>query len=87
VAAYTDGAFTITGGEEPRRIQGLFVGDGYFQAIGATPLIGRTFGVSPADPTTLVAVCAVLAVVTLAACYIPARRATVIEPLEALRYE
>src|SRR5207247_1696948 len=43
VAAYTDGTFTVTGGEEPQRIQGLFVGDGYFQAIGATPLVGRTF--------------------------------------------
>jgi putative ABC transport system permease protein len=43
VAAYSDGSFVITGGDEPQRIAGLFVGDGYFQAIGATPLIGRTF--------------------------------------------
>src|SRR5258708_18127 len=38
VAAYTEGSFTITGGEEPQRINGLFVGDGYFPAMGATPL-------------------------------------------------
>jgi putative ABC transport system permease protein len=43
VAAYSGGSFVITGGEEPQRIAGLFAGDGYFQAIGATPLIGRTF--------------------------------------------
>jgi putative ABC transport system permease protein len=45
------------------------------------------FGVSPSDPGTFVAVCAALVVVTLAACYIPSRRATAVEPLEALRYE
>jgi putative ABC transport system permease protein len=45
------------------------------------------FGVSPADPATFVAVCAAFVVVTVAASYIPARRATTVEPLEALRYE
>ena len=45
------------------------------------------FGVSPADPATLITVCGLLGFITLAACYIPARRATKVEPVEALRHE
>src|SRR5260370_23973833 len=43
VATQSEGSFVITGGEEPQRLDGLFVGDGYFEAMAATPLIGRTF--------------------------------------------
>jgi ABC-type antimicrobial peptide transport system permease subunit len=44
-------------------------------------------GVSPTDPLTLVLVSVLLALVGLAASFIPARRAMKIEPLRALKYE
>ena len=45
------------------------------------------FEVEPADPVTILIVCSVLSIVGLAACYAPARRATQVDPLIALRNE
>jgi len=48
---------------------------------------GLLFGVTPTDPATFIVVIAMLLGVTTLACYIPARRATGIDPTEALKAE
>jgi ABC-type antimicrobial peptide transport system permease subunit len=57
-------------------------------ALGGARLIHTMlFGLGPADPVALLAACAILAAIAAGASYIPARRASRVDPMVALRYE
>jgi predicted permease len=65
---------------------GLLIG--LAAAVGLTRLMrSMLFGVKPSDPFTFVAVAALLALIAMLACYVPARRAMKVDPIEALRQE
>jgi putative ABC transport system permease protein len=70
----------------------LLVGAGLAIGLGVAVITGRAlasllFDLSPTDPSTLAAVCALLAAIAFVASYLPARRATRIDPVVALRAE
>jgi predicted permease len=67
-------------------LAGAIVGTGV--ALGVMKFIGSfLYDVKPRDPLTQIAVAGLLLIIALAACYIPAHRASRVDPLKALRYE
>jgi putative ABC transport system permease protein len=86
-------------GAEPRDIRKLVLTEG-FHLIAGGVIVGMAvatvlsrvltsllFEVAPTDPATLIIVGVLFAGVALLACWVPARRALKVDPLEALRYE
>jgi ABC-type antimicrobial peptide transport system permease subunit len=70
------------------KLAAVGVGIGFLLALGLAKLVSSLLiGISGYDVTTFVLVPALLVLVALVACYLPARRATKVDPLVALRYE
>jgi putative ABC transport system permease protein len=86
-------------GAQKRHVLSLVIGQGMKLAlagvfIGVIAALALTrvlrsllYEVKPADPLTFLAVALVLVTIALAACWLPGRRATNVDPMEALRYE
>jgi putative ABC transport system permease protein len=67
---------------------GLGIAMGVVAALGVSRLLASLLvGVSSYDPLTFVGVSAILMAVALLACYLPARRATKLDPMTALKHE
>jgi len=67
-------------------IAGLILGSA--GALGAGRLLGSTvYGVRPGDPLILACACCIMVITSLAAAYVPARRAASVDPMQALRSE
>jgi putative ABC transport system permease protein len=86
-------------GAQPRQVLALILRQGLLltllgvvvglaAAFALTRLLsGLLFGVAPVDAATFTTISLLLVIVSLVACYLPARRAMRIDPLQALRYE
>lgn len=89
----------VTMGAQPQDVFRIIVGEGLRLALGGVGiglvtalaltrlLRSFLFGISAYDPFTFIGVSVLLTLVAVAACYFPARRATLVDPLVALRYE
>ena len=86
-------------GADARGVVGMIVGQamriaaaGILFGVLASLALSRTlaallFDLSPTDPPTFLAIVLLLTVVSLFACWLPARRAAAVRPVEALRHE
>jgi ABC-type antimicrobial peptide transport system permease subunit len=63
------------------------LGIGLVASLGAEKLVMAVFGVTKRDPLAYLLVAPALLLVTMLAVYVPARRASRVEPMRALRYE
>jgi ABC-type antimicrobial peptide transport system permease subunit len=87
MGASREDVFRLVIGQGARLVV-LGVASGVLAALALTRLMqSMLFGVAPADPAVFVAVVLALGAVALAACWMPARRATGVDPIVALRYE
>ena len=69
-------------------LTGAGLARGLIASLALTRLVASMlFAVKPGDPATYAGVAVLLGLVSLAACYIPARRATLVDPVSALRQE
>jgi predicted permease len=73
---------------ESVRLTAIGLAIGFVLSVAAGTLMARfLYGITPTDPLTYIAVFSLLAASSLVACYLPARRAARVDPLEALRAE
>jgi putative ABC transport system permease protein len=92
-------AIRVALGAQPRKAFGLVYREGMILTaigiglgLGGAIVAGRglrnlLYGTTPSDPLTLVTVVAMLAIVAMTACYIPARKAASLDPIVTLRHE